>query len=135
MTAITLFPIPHLAGLAAESLRLSLESLEVRRGAFSPQHVGALRGVTLQLRPEVGQTRQEALESVSLRGEGICVTSNGAEGVQFIVKVGEGREDVTHVSLDLADALQPGLQGGAALLDLMEGREGKAGSHFISITF
>lgn len=110
----------HLAGLAAQSLRLPPECEEVGRGAFAPQHGGTLWRVALQLSPEVGQTGEEALQGVGLRGQGVRVASNGTEGVQFIIKVGETWEDVPHVSLDLADALQPWLQGGAALLDLME---------------
>ncbi len=78
--------------------------------------------MTLQFRPEVGQTGQEALQGIGLRGQGVCIASNGAKGVQFIIEVSKAREDITHMRLDLADTLQPGLQGGAALLDLMEGR-------------
>lgn len=117
---IITFPFPHLAGLAAQSLSLPPESQEVRGGSLSPQHVGTLRRVALQLRPQVGQARQEALQGIGLRCQGVCVAPHGAEGVQLIVEVGEAREDVAHVRLDLADTLETRLQGGAALLDLME---------------
>lgn len=74
--------------------------------------------MTLQLRPEVGEAGQQAFHGVRLRGQRVCVPPDGAEGVQLIIEVGEAREDVSDVSLDVADTLQAGLQGGAALLDL-----------------
>lgn len=81
--------------------------------------------MTLQLRPEVGQTGQEALQGIGLRGQGVRVASNGAERVKLIVEVGEAREDITDMRLDLTDALQAGFEGGAALLDLMEEKQGE----------
>ena len=120
MVIIIIIFLPHLAGLAAQSLRLPPESQEVGGGALPAQHGGAVCVVTLQLRPQVAQTGQVALQGVGLRGQGVCVTSNRSKGVQLIIQVGNAREDVTHVRLDLTHALQSGLQGGAALLDLME---------------
>lgn len=80
--------------------------------------------MTLQLSPEVGQTAQEAFQRVGLGGQGIGVPSDWAEGVQLIVKVGESREDVAHIRLDLTHALQAQLQGAAAMLNLVEVRDG-----------
>lgn len=101
---------PYLASLPAQSLRLSPKSQEVGRRSFSSEHAGAVGSVSLQFRPEVRQTGQEALQRVGLRGQGIRVASNWAEGVQFIVEVGKSGEDITYVRLDLADTLKPGLQ-------------------------
>lgn len=79
--------------------------------------------MSVQVRPEVRQTGQEALHGVGLRRQGVRVASDRTKGVQFVIEVGEAREDVADVRLDLADALQARLQGGAAVLDLMERNE------------
>lgn len=105
-----IFHSRHLASLPAQSLRLSPQSQEVGRRSFSSEHAGAVGSVSLQFRPEVRQTGQEALQRIGLRGQGIRVATNRAEGVQFVVEVGKSGEDIAYVRLDLADTLKSGLQ-------------------------